>query len=82
MVSIYTLGQALIDAGDSRVTPTSFRKFALLLHLSAENGRRVARSVLQELIFRDQTDKNARHSLRELSYQLRQAGVAIQSDST
>ncbi len=82
MVSIHTLGQALIDAGDSRVTPTSFRKFALLLHLSAENGRSVARSVLQELIFPDQTDKNARHSLRELSYQLRQAGVAIQSDST
>jgi DNA-binding SARP family transcriptional activator len=81
MVTVQTLGKAVIDAGSSRVTPTSPRKFALLLYLSAEPGRRVARSVLRDLIFPEQTEKNALHSLRELVYQLRQSGVAVDTDS-
>ena len=80
MVTVQTLGRALIDAGTSRVMPTSVRKFALLLYLSAEPGRRVARSVLRDLIFPEQTEKNARHSLREMVYQLRQSGVVVDSD--
>src|SRR6185503_20121977 len=80
MVTVQTLGKALIDAGSSRVTPTSVRKFALLLYLSAEPGRRVARSVLRDLIFPEQTEKNARHSLREMVYQLRQSDVPVESD--
>jgi DNA-binding SARP family transcriptional activator len=80
MVIVHTLGRAVIDAGTLRVTPASVRKFAVLLYLSAENGRTVSRCVLQELVFADQSESNARHSLRELAYQLRQAGVPIQSD--
>ena len=80
MVIVHTLGHALIDAGTSRVTPASVRKFALLLYLSAEPGRRTSRSILQDLIFPEATEKNARHSLREMVYQLRRAGVAIDSD--
>jgi DNA-binding SARP family transcriptional activator len=80
MVIVHTLGTALIDAGTVRVTPASVRKFALLLYLSAEPGRRVSRAVLRELIYPDQTEKNARHSLREMVYQLRQSGVAVDSD--
>ncbi|MDB4874697.1 MAG: hypothetical protein JWM41_1143 [Gemmatimonadetes bacterium] len=80
MIFVYTLGAALIDAGDMRVTPASNRKFAMLLHLSAEPGRRVSRTALQDLVFPDQTEKNAKHSLRELVYQFRQAGVRIASD--
>src|SRR4029078_5215394 len=80
MVFVHTLGQALIEAGSSRVTPTSVRKFALLLYLSAEPGRRAARSLLRDLIFPEQTEKNARHSLREMVYQLRQSGVVVDSD--
>jgi hypothetical protein len=81
MVIVHTLGKALIDAGTMRVTPASVRKFALLLYLSAEPGRRVPRSVLRDLIFPDQSEKNARHSLRELVYQLRQSGVEVDSDT-
>ena len=80
MVFVHTLGQALIEAGTSRVTPGSVRKFALLLYLSAEPGRRTPRSVLRDLIFPEATEKNARHSLREMAYQLRRAGVTIDSD--
>lgn len=81
MMFVYTLGTALIDAGDVHIAPNAGRKFALLLHLSAEAGRRVSRTTLNELMFPDQPHKNARHSLRELVYECRQLGVRIESDA-
>jgi len=77
MIFVHTLGTASIDVGSCSITPTSPRKFALLLYLAAERGRRIPRSILQDLIFPDQAERNARHSLRELVYQLRQVGVEI-----
>jgi DNA-binding SARP family transcriptional activator len=79
MVIVHTLGNAAIDAGDTRITPTSVRRFALLLYLAAEAGRRASRVALRDLIFPEQTEQNARHSLREMAYQLRQQGVPIDS---
>lgn len=81
MVSVRALGAAQIDAGELRITPLSVRKFALLLRLTAEPGRMVPRSVLRELVFPDLAEANARHSLRDLAYQFRQAGVTLQSDN-
>src|SRR5205085_2040855 len=63
------------------ITPASPRKFALLLYLSANLGRRVPRAILQDLIFSDREPAKAKHSLRELAYQLRRDGVNIVSDS-
>src|SRR5215212_2350202 len=80
MIFVHSLGAALIDAGRAQVTPSSVRKFALLLYLAVESGRRVSRAALQELIFPDQTEKNGRHSLRELIYLLRQRGFPIESN--
>jgi DNA-binding SARP family transcriptional activator len=80
MMLVRTLGTAEICVGPTRVLPTSPRKFSLLLYLAAERGRPIARSVLQDLIFPDQTEKNGRHSLRELVYRLRQAGFPLTSD--
>ncbi len=79
MIVIHTLGAALIDLGDTRLTPTSSRKFALLLHLAARSGHRVSRAVLRDLIFGDQDDTHALHSLREAVYQLRYMGAPIES---
>ena len=79
MIVIRTLGTAQIEIGGTRILPTSPRKFALLLYLAAERGRPVSRATLQDLIFPDQTDKNARHSLRELVYQFRQMGLPLLS---
>jgi DNA-binding SARP family transcriptional activator/tetratricopeptide (TPR) repeat protein len=81
MIFVRTLGTAVIEAGGARITPVSARKFALLLYLSAESGRRVSRIVLRELIFSDQTPENARHSLRQLVYQLRSQGIELDTDS-
>jgi DNA-binding SARP family transcriptional activator len=80
MVYLRALGTAEIEAGTLRVTPGSVRKFALLLRLSAEPGRRVLRPTLQELVFPDLTRRNAQHSLRDLVYQLRRAGVPIEAN--
>src|SRR5689334_24244255 len=80
MILIHTFGTALIDAGDARVTPKSALKFALLFYLSAERGRWVSRAMLRELIFCDQDEKNAGHSLREMIYQLRRRGVVVETD--
>lgn len=81
MIFVQTLGTALIHAGQSRVSPASTRKFALLLYVASDPGRRISRSALQELVFPDQTDKNGGHSLRELVYQLRQRGTPLESDT-
>ena len=77
MIYVHTLGTASIDVGSCTINPTSPRKFALLLYLAAERGRPIPRVTLQELIFPDHPERNARHSLRELFYQLRQMAVEI-----
>jgi DNA-binding SARP family transcriptional activator len=82
MIFVNTLGTALITAGDVRVTPASARKFAMLLYLSAESGRRVPRAFLQELLFPDSDQTKAKHSIRELLYQVRQNVTGLISDPT
>jgi DNA-binding SARP family transcriptional activator len=81
MIVVRTLGTAEIQIGETRILPTSPRKFALLLYLAMERGRPIRRATLQDLIFPDQTEKNAAHSLRELVYQLRRIGVRFTSDA-
>ena len=80
MVFVRTLGAASIDAGVTRLTPSSVRKFALLFYLWAERGRSVTRATLHDLVFPDQTAPNARHSIRELIYQFRKLGARIASE--
>ena len=81
MIYVRALGASRIDVESSCLDTTSQRKFALLLYLSAERGRRVSRETLHALIFPDQTALNARHSLRELVYRLRLLGVPLSSDA-
>lgn len=80
MIFVHALGTARIDAGNLSITPNSARRFAALLYLAAERGRRVPRSTMQELLWADRSTKRALHSLRELIYKLRQAGVELDSD--
>ena len=64
----------------ARLTSSAPRRFALLLYLAVERGRRVSRERLQTLIFPEQSPTKARHSLREVIYQLRAAGASILTD--
>ncbi|HEY4132384.1 MAG TPA: hypothetical protein VGM50_17370, partial [Gemmatimonadaceae bacterium] len=80
MISVFALGAARIEAAGMVITPTSPRKFALLLRLAAEAGRQISRVSLAQLVFPEQEPTNASHSLRELIYQLRKAGVPIEGE--
>jgi DNA-binding SARP family transcriptional activator/tetratricopeptide (TPR) repeat protein len=75
VIYVRTLGTAEIEAGDVRIKSSAGKKFALLLYLCAEPGRRVTRRQLHDLLFPALSEKNARHTLRELVYQLKQSGV-------
>ncbi len=81
MIVVRTLGAAEIAVGDHLLKPTSTKKFALLLYLAAERGRHTTRAALQDLLFPDLPEKNARHALRELVYQLRQLGAPLEADN-
>jgi DNA-binding SARP family transcriptional activator len=81
MITVHTLGAATIDVGSLRITPTAAKKFGLLLVLAGDPGRRIPRSVLRSLLFPGSKDVNARHSLRELVYELRHSGVEFDNDS-
>jgi DNA-binding SARP family transcriptional activator len=80
MILVHTLGTALIEVGTERVTPSAHHRFALLLYLSAQAGRRVPRTLLNELIFPGHPEEDPTHSLRELIYRLRRAGVQIATE--
>src|SRR5262245_56330741 len=78
MLSVRTFGQSAIDVGAFRLTPATARASPLVLFLAVERGRRVPRSVVLSLIFGDQAEPNASHSLRQLLYKLRQSGVTLE----
>jgi DNA-binding SARP family transcriptional activator len=80
MLQVNTLGTTKISIDSFTIQPNSFRKFALLLRLAADAGRRVSRIALHELLFPNQSELNARHSLRESIYQFRRKGIVVDSD--
>ena len=77
MIRVQTLGTAVIETDTLSLTPGAPRKFGLLLYLCAEAGRPAPKAMLLDLMFPAQSESNARHSLRELLYQLRNAGVML-----
>lgn len=80
IIQLRTLGTAEIDIGSVQIRPNAPRRFAALLYLCAEAGRRIPRRVLIDLLFPDKSERNGLHSLRELLYELRTAGVPLESD--
>src|ERR1043166_6343111 len=79
-VVVRSVGAAFIEAGRLRLSPSAERSFALVLYLAMERHRRLSRDAIETMLFPDQTEKNARHSLRQQVYELRQAGVAVDSN--
>src|SRR5262249_32313044 len=64
----------------NRLRPSSPRAFAFLLYLAAHRGREIPRATLQELLFPRSPERNAAHSLRQLTYRLRGIGAPILTD--
>ena len=70
MITLQTLGDAVIKVGDREVRPTSPIVFAALLYLGVERGQRVPRAALQELLFPKAGERSGAHSLRQLLYRV------------
>src|SRR5438093_502263 len=79
-VVVHSVGAAFIEAGQLRLSPHAERSFALMLYLATERQRRLVRTSVESLLFPDQSERNARHSLRQQLYKFRQAGVDIDAD--
>ena len=82
MVKLRTLGECVIEVGDTRIAPDSKVLFALLLYLGLERGRRFTRSALMEMFWPDSPPAKAAHSLRQTIYQLRKLGAPIEVSKT
>jgi DNA-binding SARP family transcriptional activator len=81
VVHLSALGAARISIGRSVFTPAATRRFALLLYLINERSAPAPRATLLELFLHDLLPRKANHSLRELLYELRRAGIPLASDA-
>jgi DNA-binding SARP family transcriptional activator len=79
-IFVRALGFAQVDIGRTQIRPNALRRFAALLYLSSEAGRRVPRRCLIELLYPRQSERNGLHSLRELVYRLKALGVGLDVD--
>ena len=81
MIKVHALGESAIDVDSTRVSPSAGRSFALLLYLALHRGRRIARSILHEMVFPSYDEEQASHCLRQLIYQQRTSGAPIDAGS-
>jgi len=77
MITLTSLGTAEFHIDDSALTPLAGHTFAALLYLCAERGRPVPRTILRSMLFPRQPVARRSHSLRQLLYRVRQAGVPL-----
>jgi len=82
MIKLHALGESAIDVDSTRVSPSAERSFALLLYLALNRGRRIARSILHEMVFPNYEEEQASHCLRQLVYQQRTAGAPIDANAS
>jgi DNA-binding SARP family transcriptional activator len=71
------LGHAEIRVGDTVITPTSDRLFALTFHLCLRAGEDIARDELVAMFWADDPPTKGRHSLRQMLYRLRKMGLPL-----
>lgn len=81
MIKVHALGESAIDVDSTRVSPSAGRSFALLLYLALHRGRRIARSILHEMVFPSYDEEQASHCLRQLIYQQRTCGAPIDASA-
>lgn len=77
MIRLRLLGETAIDVAGVPVGPESQVIFAVLLLLSLERGKRMARTALHRLLWPAADDESGRHNLRQVAYKLRQLGVPL-----
>ena len=79
MIHVRTLGEAVVETGEVRLTPAARVRFGLMLYCAVERGRRLPRRTVTELLWPGVPERTARHCLRHAIYRLR-AKVTIAPD--
>jgi DNA-binding SARP family transcriptional activator len=82
IIRVRVVGAAEITLGRTKVRPDSAVLFALLLYLTARAGERIARADILELFWPGQPDPARRHSLRQIMYRIRRAGLECDAEGT
>jgi DNA-binding SARP family transcriptional activator len=80
MVRLRSLGQCVIEIGETRLTPAAERMFAITLYLVLEGGRPIGRRELMELIWPRASEARAHHCLRQALYRLSAMGAVLRSE--
>ncbi|MDQ3698940.1 MAG: AAA family ATPase [Gemmatimonadota bacterium] len=80
MVRLRTLGQCVVEIGETKFGPEAELLFALVLYLAMEGGKRTGRGVLTTLLWPEVPEEKGAHCLRQAAYRLRSLGVPICSD--
>ena len=77
MLRLKSLGDALIEADEARLTPSAESVFAAALYLIVEAGRPVGREELTRLLWPGVSEARAQHGLRQALYRLKTLGATI-----
>ena len=79
-LTVRAIGGCCIAIGKTTLTPDAAVLFALGLYLAVRAGRPTPRAELLEMLWPDVPETGRRHSLRQMLYKLKRAGLAIDGD--
>ena len=80
MIRLRSLGECVIEIGETRIGPQQEMLFAVLLRLLLASSHRCRRPDLLDLIWPNHSERRARHSLRQVLYTLRCKGANVVAD--
>lgn len=82
VVRVSVIGTCEVRLGRARVGPDSAVLFPLVLYLALRAGVRITRTELLEMLWMPPTRAEHRHSLRQLLYRIRRAGLDFDADGS
>lgn len=77
-VVVRVFGTAEIRIGERIIGLSAEAMFALALYLTTRAGERISKVDILEVLWPDEEEESRRHSLRQMVYRLRKAGVPVQ----
>ncbi len=82
MIRLRSLGQCVLELGESRLAPDAEVLFGSALYLVLERSRRIERPALLRLLWPEATERQGAHNLRQAMYRLRALGAPVEGDRT
>jgi DNA-binding SARP family transcriptional activator len=76
-IRVRIIGESAIEGGGRQIRPKADVLFALALLLTVERGRRLPRPEIRAMLWPNESEDRAQHSLRQMLYKLRAMGLPI-----